>query len=240
MLTDPWGPQSMPDHARILATVTRARPGAIGGATPGLVMKVNGRAEPGPDGLLTAPFSKQPCVWYRAVMVPLGQGLGYTGTTAPTLAAQFTSDMGLPPADQPRPPTPNLATEPFYVDDGTGRVLVDAARADIDSGVVTVNTHTEHQGDQPHAYWREWIIPAGCPVFVCGTVADGPNGAVLEPNAPDLLVVSTKGEAHVVSRAQAVLTRSTPPVRTGLLVGLTIGAIAFVVVLVVLVFVLRS
>lgn len=54
------------------------------------------------------------------------------------------------------------STRPFYLEDETGRVLVDAARADV-----SLEGHSRHDGDSAHASAEAWLGP-GDDVYILG------------------------------------------------------------------------
>lgn len=235
--------QLIPDHAAILATLGRSVPGPSGAPPPGTVVRVDGTALPGPGGLLTAPLSGRPCVWFRVLewrhpqWGPLQWNAGYL--PAPVLAPVLGSDMALAgpvggPVDDHESPAP------FAVADAHGTtVLVDPVGGDVSTRTVS---YDGQQGQWRHGEYvlrREWVVEPGTPVFVLGVADHGADGRpVLHATASDCLVVSTSGEQGVVARAQAAAQYGGPH-RTGRLpVGVVIGAGAAVgVVLVVVILV---
>jgi hypothetical protein len=235
--------QTLPDHAAILATLSRSVPAGAGHATPGTVARVSGEARPGPGGLLTAPISGRPCVWFRTIVVrdeSLVQRVALTQrpfVRPPTLTRVLASDMGYQGAGALDTESPAL----FAIGDATGEVLLDPRWADIDSAVVTVDDVIGDGFGEPWTVRREWILPPGAPVFACGAVSTEAGRPVLRATERDSLVASTRGEAMVVQRAQSVVA-ALPGATAGsgqrLLIGALVAGVAAVVVLVLLIIIL--
>ena len=130
---------------------------------------------------LKAPYSHLECVWY-CFDVQERQQLGENTQGWRTVAEGSSSDI------------------PFRVEDGTGSVLVQPSDAeiDVDSETVVVDSDTRA---------REWLLPAGIPVFVTGFArrrSTDPGQALQASGAP-----SDSDEVFVGSDASAPFTIAT-------------------------------
>ncbi|SHG50644.1 E3 Ubiquitin ligase [Jatrophihabitans endophyticus] len=231
--------QLLPDHAAVLATLGRSTPVAPGAARPGTVVRTVGTAAAGPGGLLTAPLSGQPCVWFRVLEArhPAWQTLGVGVVPTPAIPPVVGSDVGFPAAEA----TDHESGEPFAVVGGGGAVLVDPARADVDTPVVPVDGAEGEFRVTTYTLRREWILEEGAEVFVAGAVAGDMGAPVLRATPADCLVVSARGERYVVERARATVAAvpaATARSQRALLVGLLVGGAVMLAVLVALAVVL--
>jgi hypothetical protein len=104
------------------------------------LVQVSGRTEA--TALLKAPYSHLECVWYCFDVKDL-ESAGEQRETWRTVAHGSSSDM------------------PFRVEDLTGSVLVQPSDAEIDVEPATISL-------DENTLVREWILPAGIPVFVTG------------------------------------------------------------------------
>ncbi len=197
--------QAVPDHSAILATLGRsialAPTSAVpGGVPPGSVVRLAGVAQPGPAGVLQAPMSGRPCVWFRAFEMPFRpfSMFSWRGTSGSGPRPMLASDCGFGSGGHHDSESGAL----FTVELPGGAVLVDPTYGDVDAAVVTVDT-ADGSGGGPIR--REWIIEPGTPVFVLGTANDySPSTLVVHATPADCLVVSTRGEAAAVQRSRTV------------------------------------
>jgi E3 Ubiquitin ligase len=232
--------RAVPDHAAFLAALARARRTAPGQARAGETVLLTGSAQPGPDGVLRAPVSGLPCVWFRVLEVA---GAPFTLSVHPQMPPTVTSD-GAYPSSFLIPRRDDESPARFAVADGTGAgsVEVDPALIDLYTDFVPVDAQGGSY-DSGYTHLREWILPPGTPVFVCGTV--GPDQVLrAQPGTP--LIVSTRGEQAAVQRARTLTGAGVGPrylsqarargrgVAVGVCVGVALLAV-LVAVLVVLV-----
>lgn len=141
-----------------------------------------GRAGPGPRGLLTAPLSSRKCVWYRSLVVR-ERPSRETGTIR-KVESENTSDA------------------PFTLDDGSGSVLVDPRRADVDAPR-QVHEHTESGRLGRTRHYHEWIIAAGDEIYVLGAAALRDAGPTLaSPRGRGRLLISTRREEELASSSR--------------------------------------
>jgi hypothetical protein len=171
---------------------------SIRGAALGLV-EVSGKAE-GPYTIL-APLSEEDCFYYRAVVWQGGERTAWRKAAEESLAA------------------------PFFLDDGTGKLMVDPRGAQTDIPPVFSE---EYSGTPPDYLWHflsrhgvsldfpvkleEYCIRAGDTLFAMGTLrenidtADPSRGEFLSAEAADL---QRRGE--IATEMPAVLPQPTHP-----------------------------
>jgi hypothetical protein len=173
--------------------------GARGSTADGPTTECVGRARPGPEGLLAAPFSGQPCVWYRAATIRTEdkyvQEQGYQART--TVESE------------------SVSTAPFQLVDASCEVLVDVRG--IDHGELCIpGDESFHRYDpDPRRFGRgeegrhhhEWIISPDQQLYVLGAAQlQGGWVALARPRRGGLpLLVSrrTEDELFLASRSDA-------------------------------------
>ncbi|GAB2458145.1 hypothetical protein [Jatrophihabitans fulvus] len=238
--------QVVPDHPAILAMLGRAVAADPAGVPPGTVVTVSGTAAPGPGGVLTAPLSGRPCVWYRALVVDFApfsplQWQSVAGT--PRLPPVIGSDCGFLQGDRR---TDDESSAPIAVHGPNGAVLVDPVRADVDAVVVSVDDAQGEYRVGDYRLRREWIIEPDAPVFAAGPVVREADGTVLRADPQQCVVVSARGERAAVDRSRSVAAGGALPAgpaaphaaarsRTALLVGLGAAGVGVIVIAVLLV-----
>lgn len=167
-------------------------------------VKFSARTAPSSAGLLSAPLSGRPCVWYRAVTSPFtnpGSVDVHRPPTAPALVLSSAYPPARAGAGHGDEPTIEESTSEFRLTDGEAELTVTPGAALVDSAVVTTN-ELRSDGGRRMALLQEWILPVDQTVLVVGSA---------EPNAPDTLgpdgfgapIVSTHDEAFLLSRARA-------------------------------------
>jgi hypothetical protein len=186
-------------------------------------VEVEGAADPGPAGPLTAPLSGTPCVWHRTVITRSyrkwetddeGKRREVTGTNV-------VHDRH--------------STEPFTIVDVSGQVPVYAGDLRPD-GAERVLSEREH-GRGPFAgraksigasglgsgpgtteshLFEEWVIRPGTNLYVLGAVRGSEGVAIRKPRSSPF-IISTRGEEHLSSS-----------MRTQSIVGYALGAIAVI------------
>lgn len=261
---EPSRPVQVPP-AQLLATLTRARAmtvgQAVGSAVTGTVVKVLGRAAPGPDGPLRAPLSGRECVWYRSLVVrsinPSSAVTGMRSWPLVPLHPFAHSDLRDYHADDraglssQRVGSDRSSGRPFVLSEGGSSVLVDPRISDIDTDVFARNEvvpleyghHLNLAGFEfstgsfgPDQLFAEWIIPVGAELLALGTVqrvADGDTALVSQ--GPDAVLVTTKPEAQIRSRSQAAANGPHLPVSSRavpVVFGVVLALVAIVVLLV--------
>jgi hypothetical protein len=94
-----------------------------------------GRTQPGPDGALTAPWSKRPCVWYEDVVIER-----YRGSETRS-DGQGVSES---PAVLERRVSTATSKAPFVLADESGHVVLDPAGARVETAML-VSSREERQ-----------------------------------------------------------------------------------------------
>nr|WP_239067591.1 E3 ubiquitin ligase family protein [Actinomadura bangladeshensis] len=120
----------------------------------GVPCQVTGTAVP----VRPAPFSGTPCAWYR------------TKATAKTSRGTRTF-------------IEEKSKAPFYLQDETGRIVIDPENVAVDGPVQTMDERRSDNGQLPgldedvtEYRYEEWILPADRPVYVLGTSTGGSIG----------------------------------------------------------------
>jgi hypothetical protein len=227
------------EQALVAALLQRATLAGTTSAPPGTLVKIAGTAQPGPAGVLRAPASGAPCVWYRTLRVPLDGPPGHAGAVSipPTLSSTTPLLRGGMSGG-----SEDVSGAPFAVSDAAGQLLCDPRGGHVDSSVQSLNTRQPESWSAMDggALVVEWIIAAGAPVFVVGEMARGADGSAnLVAPAGGRVVVGTDGEAALAGKAQAFAARAPlAPVgggRLALAIGIAVGAVLLVVLVVVLI-----
>jgi hypothetical protein len=119
-----------------------------------------GRARPGPEGVLTAPFSGEPCVWYRAATIRVEQ--------------KYLDEHGYEPRQTVESET--ASTAPFLLADSSGEVLVDVRGVDHAELCVPGQESFHRDDPDPRSHRREegrhhheWLIAPDEQLYVLGT-----------------------------------------------------------------------
>ncbi|WP_285730254.1 GIDE domain-containing protein [Nocardiopsis sp. ATB16-24] len=168
---------------------------------PGTEVVVDGNADAGPDGLLTAPYSGVACVWYRIEVWDRRPGPdAHRGRMRHTLLHMRQSRA------------------PFVLRDRTGSVLCDpdhtagdrlplthevSETEEEEEPIGTELVHTERVATDSECTFREWAIAPGTRLLVHGTVARGTYGTVIRASGEDALLISTR-PAPLLKDAQRV------------------------------------
>jgi hypothetical protein len=195
------------------------------------VCEVVGAAQPGPDGPLAARFSRADCVWHRDEIQRRDQ--------------HGRDEHGRPNVSS-KPAGGYLSRSPFTVIDGTGSILVDPDRADIDQPERVGRGFIPHDGGpEGLAKWvmsflraghetlgwdyQEWAIRPGTRLYVLGRASMAGGHLVMGQPARGRMIISTRSEADLTTGARrmyrfylvlAVLALATG---TALLVANTLG-----------------
>lgn len=190
-----WGAVRLARQARRIEDVPPydcAQLPRIGADAPGMRVELSGRTAAGPGGLLAAPFSGSPCVWYRALVYErtVSEERGPNGTTRRVERLQQMSE--------------EASSAPFLVVDATGSVEVDPAGGEVDDPVAS---HDRFEPAPPGGALlgvlrREWLVPPDRAVYVLGGVrADGEVARLGAARDGDLLV-SLRAERELVARTR--------------------------------------
>ncbi|MGW8529478.1 GIDE domain-containing protein [Nocardiopsis sp. NPDC055824] len=154
---------------------------------PGTEVAVDGNAETGPDGLLTAPYSGVSCVWFRIEVWDRSPNPDtYHERIRHTLLYSRQSRT------------------PFTLRDRTGAVLCEPDRAAGDRLPLTHESFepgegggggtpsAEHVAPDSGRVFLEWAIVPGTRLLVHGTVACRDGRTVIRSTDEDTLLVSTR------------------------------------------------
>ncbi|MGI8329209.1 GIDE domain-containing protein [Actinomadura scrupuli] len=205
---------------RVISNAATVRCADVAGratATDGLC-EVAGTTEPGPDGVLEAPLSGLPCVWYRVRILDRPRqrfGGNFVRLATPVL------DVSSPAA--------------FGLRDGSGRVRVVPENAHVEAGrpalvetepVVLVDGEPEPGTFGGSARpvlgpevrlrpggrykYHEWLLPPGSPVYVLGRAALDPETGepvIRRPESGPFLI-GAGTEAEVVARIRRNVLRA--------------------------------
>nr|PZN11518.1 MAG: hypothetical protein DIU75_24205 [Mycolicibacterium hassiacum] len=163
-------------------------------------VEVTGEAAPGPDGLLTAPLSGTPCVWYRTSIARMYEKweTDRNGNRRQVSGRNILCDQ--------------RSSEPFLVTDVSGQVPVypgkdapDGAERVIDqreyargrladrAREIGVRAMESGPGTTRGHHYQEWVIRPGTQLYVLGAVRASEGIAIREPHdAP--FIISTRDE----------------------------------------------
>jgi hypothetical protein len=187
-----------------------------------------GVARPGPSGPLTAPYSSQPCVWYRNHI-----SHHYWDTEWQT------DSKGNRTSRRVRRQSTVSSTDsdsPFAVADSSGEVAVAPQNARMDKPYKTYDQFEQRPresfmnefflGDRTIGYqYEEWILSPDQPLYVLGgAVARGGEAMLAKPD---------KGELLVSTRSQEELQAATRRATMGWMAGAIASGVVGVVLLVV-------
>lgn len=195
---------------RFVASLTAAHANTLSGARrvagAGMPVKFSGRSAPGPGGVLTAPFSGRPCVWYRSVTSPFDDPTTREVHTTPKPPGMMLSSAYPPPragVGARNEQQVDESSAPFRITDGTADVQIDPGAAVVDSAVVTTNELRRDSGRRM-ALCQEWILPPDQDVLAVGVAERADAETVrLGADAYGPPIVSTHDEAFLLSRARA-------------------------------------
>lgn len=268
---DDSGAPSEPVRAephRLVETFGRATPATVSEANAagdGRLVKVSGRAMPGPDGPLRAPLSGAECVWYRSIVMrevrdrSYGSAAGgrhYPLRPMNPIALSDLPDYGVDHrmnARGERLGSDTSSTATFAVGDGESQVLIDPRTTDIDVDVFGINQVVRAGSEQrgigigpvefrggpfgPDELHTEWIIPVGAELLALGTVHRDGVGTTLATRGDDVALVSTKPEQRILARSAAGTRAGLGSPRT---VAFVIGGVTLLVVAIVAVVVFAT
>lgn len=263
---DDSGAPSEPVRAeprRLVETFGRATSATVAEASAagdGRLIKVTGRAMPGPGGPLRAPLSGAECVWYRSIVMrevrdrSYGSAAGgrqYPLRPMNPIALSDQTDYGVNHRMNGRGDrlgSDTSSTAAFAVGDGESQVLIDPRTTDIDVDVFGINQVVRVGSDGhgvgvgpiefrsgtfgPDELHTEWIIPVGAELLAVGTVRRDGVGTALATQGDDVALVSTKPEQRILARSAASGRAGFGRPRT---VAFIVGGVALLVVVIVLV-----
>lgn len=192
------------------------REGEAGG--PGsfkTVCEVTGRAAPGPDGALAAPFSKGDCVWHRSVVTH-----HYWETKRDRDGDRRRAELQEVVSEQ-------QSQDPFLIDDGTGTILVEPS-AERPEGAPKVHRHFEKDeeaaakgypalaslgnlvtqvagasvvfgksGGTLGYEFEEWVVRSGDRLYVLGEATNEGGRLVMRAAADGDFVISLSSEEEL-------------------------------------------
>lgn len=139
-------------------------------------IRVTGTAAPGPDGVLRAPLSGEPCVWWRVTTRESGPGAGE--------------------------PRQERSQKPFRLEDGTGGVVLRLGEKDVRGFAHSLRRESSPE-DRPgvEVVQEEYVITEGTRIQASGWPNPDSDGGPAFPG-PDVYVVTT--ETAVAARREAV------------------------------------
>jgi hypothetical protein len=175
------------------------------------IVEVDGTAQPGPGGPLTAPISGTPCVWWRQRVTRRYRD-HYTDSHGRRQTRESEEQLN---DDQTR--------DPFLVRDIEGDIVV-VPTTNVQSARKSVSEFRDHHsarqgaqikvgsfqislqsgGDDTIGYeYEEWVLTPETRVFVCGEATDrGGELQIGEPEGPYDLVITTKSEQEMLGDSQ--------------------------------------
>jgi hypothetical protein len=182
-----------------LSEFSKATTEQVGEGTFEKVCEVVGAATPAESGPLTAPESKQPCVWHKTVL------------TEHYWDWERDSDGDRRRVERTRQLSSPTSETTFYVDDGTGRVAIDPRNAEIDGEEKVfdrmerdMNTGAQisdivgsifQVGDSTIGIeHEEWVLRPGKQLYVLGQVTDRAGNLELRKPSENPMVISTRTE----------------------------------------------
>jgi hypothetical protein len=182
--------------------------GATGSKVDGPITECVGVARPGPDGLLAAPLSGRPCVWYRAATIRVEE--------------KYAGEHGYEPRQKVE--SESASTAPFQLVDPSGEVLVDVRGVDH-AELCIPGQESFHRFDpdparfgrgQEGRHHHEWLIAPDQQLYVLGA-------AQLQGGWVTLARPRRGGAPLLVSRRseEELLAASSSDART--LIGVAIG-----------------
>ena len=196
-----------------LSELSQAAAEAVGAGSFSHACELVGPAVAPEQGPMTAPESKQACVWHR------------TKLTEHYWDWERDSDGDRRRVRRTREIHSHTSESSFFVDDGTGRVAIDPKGADIDgedkvvdrmeedrgrmssmSGLVGIAQSIFQAGDNTIGIeHEEWIIRPGARLYVLGEASD--RSGQLELAKPDdgPMVISTRSEEEYVASTRSFM-----------------------------------
>jgi hypothetical protein len=186
----------------------------------------DGRADA--QSLLTAPFSGQPCVWYRSTVSHIYWAWeNHNGERRRERKKRTVSEQ--------------RSDAPVTLTDDSGTVLVDPRDATIDhprkvfdefekegsTGFsLDLGTLTVNRGDTIGFQREEWIIGPGEQLYVLGGVSDHTGDVAITKPATD------RGELLISTRSEEQILGSTQRLKLGLFAGAGLAMVTGVALLV--------
>ncbi|GAB3585763.1 GIDE domain-containing protein [Calidifontibacter terrae] len=206
--------------AAMLEQAHSYRPAEAGGASDGRVVKVIGKAQPGPAGPLRAPLSGKECVWYRSfVLRGVLPSLTRSGLAPTPFAGLASSDGAWQMMVKRRPFQPSLGTDrtsttPFTIGSWPHTISIDPTSTDVMTEFMSINKVVDVDSRQRRRAlsWRvfgwlvgwtgfsdqelhtEWIIPIGAEITGVGSVARNSDGAPRLTSVGDSIAVASTYE----------------------------------------------
>jgi hypothetical protein len=180
---------------------------------------VSGTAQPAQGGPLAAPFSRTPCVWYRAMTIRVVRD---RKGTRHEVDADFTSRQSFRLVDD---------GGELHVVPGTGPVegaaqlpdeLVETEGEGLELGLVRIVANPDR------TIRREWIVPAGTPLTVVADVTEAGDRLVARerPDKPIRVTTATSSEAvRADERAERAGWRAGALCAAGAIVALLLAVI---------------
>jgi hypothetical protein len=171
--------------------------------------EVAGAAKAATDGGLDAPYSKTKCVWYRTKVTEKYWDYEWRGSG---------NDRRRERVEKSRTLQESASEYAFLIDDGTGTVVVEPRKADMDSPQKVYDQFTNENdsalesivssvassliggGNTIGVQTEEWIVPLDARLFAQGEVKE--LGGKLTLDKPD------KGPFQVSMRSEEELTKS--------------------------------
>lgn len=150
---------------------------------------VSGTAEPSEQGLLEAPFSATPCVWYRATTIRVT--VDGKGRTRHEVDADVTSRQGFRLVDGPAEVRVLAGAAGVEGAAQTMDQLVESPDEGVDLGLVRIVSNPDR------TIRREWVVEAGTRLTVVADVAEveGRLSARERPDAPIRITTDPATEA---------------------------------------------
>lgn len=164
-----------------------------------LVVDLEGTAQPGPSGPLTAALTGAECVWHKHSVVRKDQVVDIEDGKRVTRNREETE-------------SDHTTETPFVVRDASGEVVVVPSRA-VDCAEQTVDDFVRSGPGERHGGFGnrgrtigrkrcEWLLRPGTRIFVHGEAVDRAGElVVVEPTGGDKLLVTTWSEAEVLDKA---------------------------------------
>jgi hypothetical protein len=181
---------------------------------------VSGTAEPAQHGVLEAPFSATPCVWYRAMTIRVVPD--QKGRTRHEIDADITSRKGFRLLDDGAELLVRAGSTPIEGATQTMDQLVESPDDGIDLGVVRIVSSPDR------TIRREWVVGAGTRLTVVADVREVAGRLTAEErlDAPIRVTTDTSSEAvETDERAERAAWRSGALSAAGAIAALLFAAI---------------
>jgi hypothetical protein len=191
----------------------------VGDATIGHQVEVCGTAKPGPVAL-TAPLSGRACVWYRTTVTEHYREYEWRGS-------EQNKDRRRELVDRSREVSNEASSDPFALEDGSGRITVHVEGADIDHPQQVIDRRVVNDdgwagrlsvrlgpitldggGDGITGYQHEeWVVPVDAQVFAIGEAHKDGGGLLLRKprtgGAPFIVSLRTEEELRKSAASSA-------------------------------------